>query len=261
MKISIITVCLNSEQYIERALDSLSYQSYQDYELIIVDGMSTDNTLNILNNYKYLITQLISEPDNGIYDAMNKGIKLATGDIVYFLNTDDYFCDKNVLNDVVKKFQLNENLDLLYGNVVYNINENYQKRTYRHVDKNTLIYESICHQGVFSKLDLFYKVGIFDTNYRLNADFDWLLKVFKSEATCNWYDRLIAVFNSSGTHNQDPILLSKEHRNVKKKYTNIYTLAIGHFYIRVKHRLYRHLTKKLLGHSNFNEGEFFDKRL
>lgn len=104
MKVSIITVCYNSQATIENTIKSVISQTHSDIEYIIVDGKSGDNTLEIVNKYQDKIAKVISEPDQGIYDAMNKGIKVATGDIVGILNSDDYYVDSEVVSHIVKAF-------------------------------------------------------------------------------------------------------------------------------------------------------------
>ena len=119
MKISIITVSYNSANTIETTFKSILKQSYSDIEYIVVDGGSTDNTLKIAKKYNEIITTLVSEQDNGLYDAMNKGIKLATGDIIGLINSDDLFCDSDALTKVVKVFETNKNLDSVYADLFY----------------------------------------------------------------------------------------------------------------------------------------------
>jgi glycosyltransferase involved in cell wall biosynthesis len=96
-KVSVITVCYNAEEFIENAINSVLKQTYENLEYIIIDGASKDNTVSIINKYKSRITFFLSEPDNGMYEAMNKGIKAATGDVLYFLNSDDDIADKCLL--------------------------------------------------------------------------------------------------------------------------------------------------------------------
>ena len=105
MKISIITVCFNSEKFIESAIESVHSQDYNNIEYIIIDGNSTDKTIEIINNNKGRINKFISEPDHGIYDAMNKGLKMATGDIVGILNSDDLYFNNTILSSVVECFK------------------------------------------------------------------------------------------------------------------------------------------------------------
>src|SRR3989338_1857456 len=117
LKFSVITVCFNAAQTIERAMRSVCSQTYPHIEYIIVDWASTDKTLEIVDKYAGRVNKLISEKDNGIYDAMNKGIKTSTGDILYFLNADDYFCDDNVLEDIAQAFEEDSSRMLVYGKI------------------------------------------------------------------------------------------------------------------------------------------------
>ncbi len=117
-KVSIITVCYNSAKTIEDTIQSVVNQTYDNIEYIIIDGLSTDNTLEIVNKYKDKITKIISEKDNGLYDAINKGIGLATGEIIANLNSDDFYIDNNVIADVVVKIE-EEKSDTLYANLYY----------------------------------------------------------------------------------------------------------------------------------------------
>ena len=117
MKISIITISFNANDTIEKTLNSIKSQSYSNIEHIIVDGGSIDGTIEICNSFSH-ISKIISEPDNGVYDAFNKGLKLATGDIIGFLNADDIFCNENSIQDIVDAFSNNET-DIVYGNLDY----------------------------------------------------------------------------------------------------------------------------------------------
>ena len=118
MKISIITVSLNSEGTIRQTIDSVFSQDYNDIEYIVIDGSSTDDTCSIVNSYGKKISYFISEKDDGIYDAMNKGIRAATGDVIGILNSDDFYADKHVISDVVKKFKT-EKTDSLYADLIF----------------------------------------------------------------------------------------------------------------------------------------------
>src|SRR5690606_21943972 len=118
MKVSVITVAYNSADTIEQCIQSVLDQDYPDLELIIVDGKSTDGTMKIITKYSDKIASVISEPDNGIYDAMNKGLSICTGDVVGILNSDDMYQDAQVISDVVNKMQKRE-VESCYSNLVY----------------------------------------------------------------------------------------------------------------------------------------------
>src|ERR1043166_6204978 len=123
MKISIITVCYNSERYIKDAIDSVLHQTYKDIEYIIVDGASKDKTVEIIKSYGNRITKFVSEPDKGIYDAMNKGLKMASGDYLGILNSDDFYIDNNVIENVVNELKQNKT-DSLFADLIYVNNAN-----------------------------------------------------------------------------------------------------------------------------------------
>lgn len=116
-KISIITVCYNAENEIEKTIESVIKQTFNDFEYIIIDGSSTDSTLNIVNSYKSYIQQIISEPDKGIYDAMNKGIKMANGEWVIMMNAGDQFASNTVLDEIFSSY-IPDSIDFIYSDVL-----------------------------------------------------------------------------------------------------------------------------------------------
>ena len=118
-KISLITACYNSEKTIAKTINSIIIQDYSNVEHIVIDGASADSTISILNKYKNNISKIISEKDNGIYDALNKGIHLATGDIIGFLHADDFYPQKNIITNVIKSFMSDSNLDIVLGDVAF----------------------------------------------------------------------------------------------------------------------------------------------
>ena len=117
MKVSIITVCFNSQETIKETIESVISQTYKNIEYIVIDGKSNDGTCSIINQFNTSISKFVSEKDNGIYDALNKGIRMSTGDIVGFLHADDVFDNKTVIEKVVKSFDIN--IDILYGDINY----------------------------------------------------------------------------------------------------------------------------------------------
>lgn len=247
MKVSIITVCLNSAKTIRKALESAEVQSYKRIEVIVIDGVSTDDTLLIVSEFSEIVTKVVSEKDKGIYDAMNKGISLASGDILFFLNSDDAFFDSEVLADVVAKFKQIPSIDLLYGNVIYDDDSKLTKRTFSHINRNTIQFENLCHQAVFARRSLFYKVGLFNLKFKTNADYDWLIRVFRSGANCVWFDRTVSVFSLGGMHCQDPVFLAQEHNTVRLQYISRIKLFLGDIVRRIRHRWHRHFKPYPLG--------------
>jgi len=248
LKVSIITVCLNSAKSIENTIKSVLSQSYPAIEYIIIDGQSTDGTLNIIDRYGNRISKVISERDNGHIDAMNKGIRLATGDIIYILNSDDMLYDKNVVRDIAAEFEKDHSLDLVHGKVllaglpksgiVSDGNRNV-------ICKRDLLKYDICHQSVFCKKNLFKKTGLLDIRYKTSADFNWLLCVFEHpEVKLKFIDRLIAIYNYKGMAYQNKYACFWERIIIVNKHFS--TLIFAGFLISFLTKLSIALIKKVL---------------
>ncbi len=184
MKISIITVVYNNARTIRCAINSVLSQSYKDIEYIIIDGGSNDGTLEIINNYNNKISVIVSEKDNGIYDAMNKGIKKATGDVIGILNSDDLYFNENIIELVANKFIDDGALDVLYGDLVY-VEKNdisIVVRKWVSCEYRTNFFESgnvPPHPSLFLKRKVYSLVGLFNLDYKLASDYEFMLRVFK----------------------------------------------------------------------------------
>jgi len=181
MKVSIITVTFNSISVINDCLDSISSQEYDNIQHIAIDGASTDGTLSILESKHSQINTLISKPDNGIYDAMNKGIKIATGDIIGFLNSDDFYTNNKVISKVVKEFEKDSSLDACYSDLIYVDQFNISK-TIRYV-KSSKFQEGLFSKGwcpphptFFVRRSVYKKFGNFDLSYKLASDVDLMMR-------------------------------------------------------------------------------------
>lgn len=180
MKISIITVCYNSAKTIEKTFQSVQNQTYTNVEYIVVDGGSKDTTLEIVNNYKNLVSQCISEPDKGLYDAMNKGIQLATGDIVGILNSDDIFTENHVLEDIAN-FHSENTIDASVGNI---IQFNDTGKTVRKYSAKNWRPEKLKigfmppHPSIFFKRGLFEKYGKYHLDFVSGADYELIVRFF-----------------------------------------------------------------------------------
>lgn len=186
MKISIITPSFNSEKTISDTIKSLISQNYLDLEYIVIDGASTDKTKDIVLSYQDKINiKFISESDKGIYDAMNKGIKIASGDIVGILNSDDFYYDKNVLNKINSVFETNSDVDAVYGDLVYVDKDNTKKQTRywksgKYEEKKLNSGWIIPHPVFFVRGDVYKKLNkIFDTSLSLAADYELTLRLLK----------------------------------------------------------------------------------
>jgi glycosyltransferase involved in cell wall biosynthesis len=180
LKISIITVVLNNKETIQDAISSVLDQTYKDIEYIIIDGASTDGSIETIKSYGDKITKFVSEPDKGLYDAMNKGIKLATGDVIGILNSDDFYIDEFVIERVVREFEKKQ-VDSVYADLVYVNPENLDKivRYYdsSHFNPQRFAYGWMpAHPTFFVKRKAYEKYGVFRTDLKIAADFDILTR-------------------------------------------------------------------------------------
>jgi len=177
-KITIVTVTLNSEQYLEDTITSVVNQTYPFIEYIIVDGQSTDGTFDIIKKYKHGINQWISEPDSGITEAMNKGIAMASGEFILFLHSDDYLLDTNSVEKAVSFMDGNEEIfafSILFKTQSATI---YSKSSWNGLFN---FKTKLFHQGVFCRRDLFDKIGLFDTQFKIAMDYDFFLRAYRNQ--------------------------------------------------------------------------------
>ena len=221
LKVSIITVCLNSEMTIEQTIQSVINQTYSNIEYIIIDGKSTDRTLEILNKYMDRISILVSEKDEGIYDAMNKGLKLATGDIIYFLNSGDYLYHFSTIEKIVSLFAKDDLLKVVYGDVIH-YDERTKKEYYAssHIpNRNALFIKGTNQQAMFAKKCVFNKFGNFDLKYSIFADYDWFLKiVLKHGVKSYYYNSPVCFYLMGGVSGDGAIKYDYERYEIIKKY-------------------------------------------
>lgn len=198
VKLSIITVCLNSVKTIERCIQSVIGQKDVDVEYIIIDGGSKDGTVEIIKKYERHIDYWISEPDSGIYDAMNKGIRKATGDVIALLNSDDWYTE-DVLTYVAGEFNRSET-EILFANVYY-VKEGEIIKTFP-VTQNELdnLWKGMCvyHPATFITRDLYKRVGLFDIKYKIAADYDWILRALNEKPIMKCSERVTTFFSLSG---------------------------------------------------------------
>lgn len=219
MKLSIVTVCFNCEATVERTLESLVEQKRVEFEYIVIDGKSTDNTCKIIYSYSEKIKnmKLISEPDDGIYDAMNKGVKNSTGEYIYFLNAGDVFASENVLAAFIEATKTGR--DLYFGN---SIKDNFVERYPRKISDFYLIFREkmICHQALIAKRIILCQFP-FDTTYRICADRDWLLKSIHSGSTYEYIkDLSVCIYDVGGVstnyekYNKESLMIARRYRGV-----------------------------------------------
>jgi len=220
VKISIITVCYNSGHYIKDAIESVLNQSYQNIEYIIIDGGSEDNTGSIVKKYREKIAVYISEKDNGIYDAMNKGISLSSGEYVCLLNSDDFYINNSIVEDIVQRFRLNPT-DSLYADLIYVDNKDTGKQV-RYWKSGEFFRGSFRkgwhppHPTFIVKRSIYEQYGYFDLSYKLAADFELMLRFLeKNKISTQYFQQPIIKMRLGGATN-------KSLRNIYKQNIECY---------------------------------------
>ena len=220
MKISLITVSYNSEKTIERTIRSVLSQDYLDIEYIIIDGDSSDNTLDIIQKFKKRISKVISEKDSGVYDAMNRGLLLASGQIIGFLHSDDYYPQNNIISNVINNFLNQTDTKLVIGDIALLNKKKKITRYYSGSNFNFQIGIMPPHPSVFIKKDCYKKFGNFNENYKIAADYDLLLRIIKIGKIKYSYSKTILVYmQDGGISNKNifsKIYLNKEIYNIHK---------------------------------------------
>lgn len=208
MKVSIITVTYNSEQYLEDCITSVINQSYKNVEYIIIDGKSTDNTVAIIKKYENKIHKWISETDKGMYDAINKGMAMSTGDIIGILNSDDIFVNNEVLSEITKVFSEN-NVDSVFGDLEYVAPDNTNK-IYR-IWKGKSYKRSLflkgwmpAHPTFYFKRELFEKYGGYENHFYTAADYELMARyLYKYHATSYYLPKLFVKMRRGGQSNSN----------------------------------------------------------
>jgi glycosyltransferase involved in cell wall biosynthesis len=197
IKITVVTVCLNAEKFIEQTIASVAGQTYENTEFIIVDGNSTDNTLELIKKNEAVIDKWISEPDSGIADAMNKGIALSSGDFLLFLNADDYLYSNDALQQCVS--QIENECKIAAFNIIFS-RTNGTSFTLKPRGFNwwNNFKMGVYHQGVLCHREVFEKVGNFDTQFRLALDYDLFLRAHKCGIDARPYDVTLSIMRDTG---------------------------------------------------------------
>lgn len=228
-KFSIITVTYNAGAVLEDTIQSVITQTYRNVEYIIVDGGSKDHTLDIINRYREHIHTLVSEPDKGLYDAMNKGIRLATGDYLCFLNAGDELHEDDTLQLMVHSITGTELPDVLYGETAIVDEEGHFLRMRRLSAPEDLNWKSfkdgmlVCHQAFFPRREL---AEPYDLRYRFSADFDWCIRIMKKACTLhNTHLTIIDYLDEGMTTQNRKASLKERFRIMAKHYGWISTAA------------------------------------
>lgn len=208
MKFSIITVCYNSAETIASTLDSIAKQSHADIEHIIIDGVSKDDTLNIIDRHKSKNTIITSEPDKGIYDAMNKGIKLASGDVVGTLNADDFYVNNQVISHIAEVFE-DATVEACYADLVYVSQENTDKvvRYWKSQSYQDGLFKSgwmPAHPTFFVRKSVYDRLGYFNLDCKIAADFELLFRFIEQHQIKTVYiPKVMVKMRTGGTTNKN----------------------------------------------------------
>ena len=203
MKVSIITVVLNNAEYIEACIQSVINQDYENIEYIVIDGGSTDGTIDVIKKYEDKITVWISEPDDGMYYAINKGIDMSSGDIIGMLHSDDLYIDAHVISNVVRKFG-KDNVDSVYADLVY-VERNNLRNVVRYYDSSVFRISKFAygwmpaHPSCFIRKNVYAKYGLYKTDYIIAADYELLVRFYaKHRVSYSYLPKVIVKMRSGG---------------------------------------------------------------
>ncbi|TAE72799.1 MAG: glycosyltransferase [Bacteroidetes bacterium] len=238
MSISIITITYNAEKFVERTIQSVISQTYSDIEYLIIDGNSKDNTLKIVEKYKDKISQIISEKDKGIYDAMNKGLRLAKNKYVLFMNAGDEIYAKDTLE---KLFEKQKNADIYYGETLFlDIERNElgirseatplllpQKLTWKSLQMGLMV----CHQAIIVKKEI---ADEYDLNHPFSADIDWVIKALKKAKTIVNAENIIAIYLQGGFSRKHLWRSLKDRFLILSKHYGFFITCFNHLRIIVR---------------------------
>ena len=241
--ISIITVNRNNAHGLQMTMQSVLSQTYLDIEYIVVDGASTDNSVEVIDSFSD-DTRLrwISEEDNGIYHAMNKGIRMANGKYLIFMNSGDEFYSNDVLKNVVLAISSNS-FDIYYGDVNLCYSNRCVVKTYPDkVSKSFLYQNSLCHQAMFLKKELFSKVGLYNENLRIMADWEWTIKaIMNQKQTYKHLSIIIANYKMDGiSYTNERLFRDERGKIIKAEFSQCYR------FIKRCEKIWQKIIKKIL---------------
>lgn len=219
-KVSVLTVNLNNKVGIVETIESVLNQTYENKEYIVIDGGSTDGSIDVIRKYLSNINYWISEPDGGIYDAMNKGIKVAKGKWIIFMNSGDLFANKNVLENIFCN-KIKTDKKIVYGNTIVK-DKNKKINPSGKINKNYFFFETICHQSIFFRKDIFESIGYYSLNYKIISDKEFLLRAAINKINFTYIDTDVCVWDAVGFASNNHKLLYDEATNLRNTYFNIF---------------------------------------
>lgn len=221
--VSVVTVVWNGAKTIRRTIESVVNQTYSNIEYIIIDGGSTDGTVDIIENYARRIAYWVSEPDGGIYDAMNKGIKRVSGSIVCILNADDYYVD-DAIECVVSEFISHPDVSAIYGDIsLIGTSRVLKPKINLAGIENEM---NILHPSFFCKKSVYDMIGLFDVTYKTCSDWDFLIRVYKSGLHFLYCNRITTWFDIGGVSGSFTYKIIKEKFRIRINYTSKYVAVI-----------------------------------
>jgi glycosyltransferase involved in cell wall biosynthesis len=203
-KISVITVNYNNKVGLEKTINSVVKQTYKNFEYIVIDGDSNDGSKQLITTYNDKLAHAVSEADNGIYHAMNKGIEIATGDYILFLNSGDCLFDENVLSQVAEA--MTDGLDIYYGDIIYDEIHQQHKRTFPEKLTFAFFYEqNLSHQASFIRSSLFTDIFYYNEDFKIVSDWEFFTyAICKREASYKHLDFVVTIYDATGiSSNQD----------------------------------------------------------
>lgn len=217
MKLSIITVNLNNKVGLQKTIDSVIFQTFKDFEWIVIDGGSTDGSKELIEKYSDYISYWVSEPDKGIYNAMNKGIRVAKGEYLQFLNSGDYYVNKEVL---VEFFSTLYSHDILFGNTLASKDGNLRRINYQndYLTCYRLVKGTINHQAAFIKRQLFNDYGLYDESLKIVSDWKFFFEsIVVHKCSVKHINNDVVIYDSSGISSTNSNLLKQERTIVLKQ--------------------------------------------
>jgi glycosyltransferase involved in cell wall biosynthesis len=222
MKLSIITINYNNKDGLCKTLTSIAEQKNKSFEYIVIDGGSTDGSVDIITEYAKNINYWISEKDHGIYNAMNKGICKATGDYILFINSGDHLFSSSTIDEILK-CKLVE--DLIVGDLYIDYIKKKTSYLYslknKKISKSFLLRQTLPHPSTLVRKQLLINLNMFDEAYKIAGDYDFFVRAVLSNATCQHIPVAITVFNDMGVSYNNLDLVEKENKKIRKKYYNL----------------------------------------